>query len=104
MVVCFGGVEGYMRGVVLLLRCNNKRSYYPSSLGADDLMRVRAIFKWICTNIRFDTEAFWAEKSSYTKPKDVLKHKLATAKGYAELFTSLCEEAGIEVYGTNTSN
>ncbi len=62
---------------------------------------MRAIFKWICSNVRFDTEAFWQEKQSYTKPQDVIKYRTATAKGYANLFTALCEKSGLQVSFVN---
>jgi transglutaminase-like putative cysteine protease len=66
-------------------------------LGNDDLMKVRAIFKWICNNIRFDTEAFWEDKPTYTDPKDVIKHRVTVAKGYANLFAALAKKASLQV-------
>jgi len=61
-------------------------------------MKVRAIFKWICSNIRFDTEAFWEDKPTYTEPKDIIKHKVTVAKGYANLFSALAKKANLQVF------
>lgn len=60
-------------------------------------MKVRAIFRWICGNIRFHTEAFWEEKPTAVEPKDVIKNRMTVAKGYANLFATLCKKANLQV-------
>lgn len=60
-------------------------------------MKVRSIFKWICNNIRFDTEAFWQDKPARVEPKDVLKCRVTVAKGYSNLFATLCKKIGLQV-------
>lgn len=66
-------------------------------------MKVRAIFKWMCNNIRFDTEAFWEDKPTYLEPKDVIKHRVTVAKGYAALFAALAKKATLQVIGFSFS-
>ncbi|MWW26820.1 transglutaminase domain-containing protein [Algibacter lectus] len=68
-----------------------------------DLEKVRSIFVWITDNIKYDVKRF-RNPELYSKSKDsttdIIKNTLdtnmAVCGGYAKLFKSLCDDAGIE--------
>ncbi len=79
-----------------------------------DLEKVRSIFDWITANIDYNVRSYNANSHSYSPywPEDddtaavlkplnervaemVLKKKLAVCDGYARLFKTLCDNAGI---------
>jgi Transglutaminase-like superfamily len=78
-----------------------------------DLQKVRAIFRWIADNIAYRTRETTTRKSksklNYEEPDDttdlkpldervaeaVLANKVAVCDGYARLFKTLCNYAGI---------
>ena len=61
-----------------------------------DLEKVRSIYVWVCSNISYDTASFFSGSYSSSAPGSVLTSRKSVCQGYAELFTSLAEEAGLE--------
>jgi len=79
-----------------------------------DVEKVRSIFRWITDNIEYRTRHSRImqrrNKSSYKEPEDtgelqpldervaetVLENRLAVCDGYARLFKTLCDYAGVE--------
>ena len=47
-------------------------------------------------NIKYDVEAYFAEKEKHQSAPDVLRRRLAVSAGYAKIFKALCDIA--EVY------
>lgn len=84
-----------------------------------DLEKVRAIFRWITDNIAYRTKEPFSRKKKdeivYDEPDDttmlkpldervaetVLKYKLAVCEGYARLFKTLCNYAGVQAEVVN---
>jgi len=62
-----------------------------------DREKARAIYRWITHNIVYDTEAFFERRSGDARPESVLKTRRCVCAGYANLFKSLGEAAGLEV-------
>ncbi len=67
-----------------------------------DTDKVRAIYRWITSNISYDNELRLSsklQKEIYTSEENVLRkvleRKMALCGGYAFLFKSLCENVGI---------
>ena len=62
---------------------------------ATDTARIRAIFVWVANNINYDVVKF-QNKTPGTQPvTDVLKTRLAVCRGYADLFSELCNQCNI---------
>lgn len=58
--------------------------------------RTWAIFRWITTNINYDTEALLQLKKSYETADEILKHRRCVCIGYANLFKHMAAVAGLE--------
>jgi hypothetical protein len=63
-----------------------------------DTARVRAIYVWVASNIRYDVARFHArdENPAPQTIGDVLKTKSAVCQGYSDLFAELCKGAGLK--------
>jgi transglutaminase/protease-like cytokinesis protein 3 len=84
-----------------------------------DLEKVRAIYSWICQNIRYNVDIYRPvalraryvpepiDTSSEWKPADemyaqkVLRRGVAVCEGYSRLFKTLCVLAGVEAVVLN---
>lgn len=64
-------------------------------------MKTRALFKWICNNIKYDVAAFTSGKRTDVSAPTVLKSRKSVCEGYANLFYALAKECNLEV-GTPT--
>ncbi|KAL3887036.1 hypothetical protein ACJMK2_027047 [Sinanodonta woodiana] len=60
-----------------------------------NLEKVRAFYRWITENIRYDTDEFFHGKISSCEPSYVLKTGKSVCQGYADLFTAFCREVNI---------
>ena len=60
--------------------------------------KCRAIFRWICDNIKYDYKTLNDYKRDRTDPTIVHKTKKAVCAGYASLFQAMCEEAKINCF------
>lgn len=56
--------------------------------------KVRAIFKWMDYNIKYDYQGLASGRPTFN-PDKVLEKKVAICQGYAELFSALCSVVGI---------
>ncbi|MFZ2471992.1 MAG: transglutaminase domain-containing protein [Methanothrix sp.] len=63
----------------------------------NDREKARAIFRWITENIDYDLEAYFTGNIGSTNNTDVLKSRRSVCTGYSDLFSSLAQEAGLEV-------
>ncbi|MFA6372069.1 MAG: transglutaminase domain-containing protein [Methanothrix sp.] len=63
----------------------------------NDREKARAIFRWITENIDYDLEAYFTGNIGSTNYTDVLKSRRSVCIGYSDLFSSLAQEAGLEV-------
>lgn len=97
-----------------------------AALGKTDLEKVRAIFRWITDHIDYNVRIFNRNKTTpglfYEEPDDsaaalpslnervaakVLYKKIAFCDGYARLFKTLCDHAGIKaevIHGYSRTN
>lgn len=64
----------------------------------DQLKMAYAIYYWIAQNITFDTRAFHHPNNSLSNASAALKTRKATSEGYAAVFQTLCNVAGIKCY------
>ncbi len=60
-----------------------------------DTAHVRAIFFWVANNISYDIEKFQNKTTGIQPVEDVLKTRLAVCRGYADLFSELCNQCNI---------
>lgn len=61
-----------------------------------EIEKVRVLFTWIATHIKYDDKAYNSgEYPDYTA-EYVLSNRKAICEGYSNLFKALCNEAGIE--------
>jgi hypothetical protein len=58
--------------------------------------KARAIFRWIAENIAYDTQSYASGRIPETDSEDVFRSRIALCGGYAGLFKSLAEEAGLK--------
>jgi hypothetical protein len=63
----------------------------------DDTEKIRALFRWITANIRYDNSSTGSPSIRFSNPNDVLKIRSAVCDGYATLFESLGRASGLEV-------
>ncbi len=71
---------------------------YLAKPAKNDFEKVRSFYVWMAANISYDVELFRRYRpgaSMNITAEDVLKKKKAVCQGYADLFTALCQEAGI---------
>lgn len=61
-----------------------------------DMEKVRVIFTWVTTHVRYDADAFNSGNYPDYSAENVLESKKAICEGYSNLFKALCEAAGLE--------
>ncbi|MEO6038777.1 MAG: transglutaminase domain-containing protein [Saprospiraceae bacterium] len=67
-----------------------------------DTEKARAIFVWITANIRYDAKLIQEDDvepevfKAKQRPLEVLRSKRAVCEGYANLFTAICQSAGLK--------
>lgn len=62
-----------------------------------DLERIRAFYRWITHNIRYDTRSDFHDRNIDTSGAAVLRMRSTVCIGYANLFAELCRECKIPV-------
>ncbi|KAJ1213314.1 hypothetical protein NDU88_000952 [Pleurodeles waltl] len=60
-----------------------------------DLEKVRAIWIWLCHNIKYDVDGFFGLSEKIHEPLDVLRSGRGVCAGYASLFKEMCSEIGV---------
>ncbi|KAJ7188193.1 hypothetical protein C8R46DRAFT_1053974 [Mycena filopes] len=65
---------------------------------ASETEKARAIFYWLHCNITYDVEAFFSGNLSASTADSTLRSGLAVCDGYAGLFVSLAEYAGLQAH------
>ncbi len=70
---------------------------YLTSPVKNDLEKARAVYGWIARNIIYDTKSMLAGRSGNLSPDAVLKSRRAVCEGYAGLFVTLGQAAGLEI-------
>ena len=63
---------------------------------SSEIMKARAIFRWITENIDYDTEGFFSGRYSSCAPSDVLATRKSISSGYARLFKQMCDVVDVE--------
>ncbi|MBM3465466.1 MAG: hypothetical protein FJX76_25520 [Armatimonadetes bacterium] len=61
-----------------------------------DLLRARAIFRWITAHVRYDEDFLRTGRRPSGEPEEVLKSGVAICEGYARLFDALAQEMGLQ--------
>lgn len=69
---------------------------YLTSTARNDREKARAIFRWVAANIDYDVKGFNADRYGDPSPDSVLHRRTAVCKGYANLFDSLAQAAGLQ--------
>ncbi|XP_071085268.1 kyphoscoliosis peptidase-like [Haliotis cracherodii] len=72
-----------------------KLAQYLMQSAKNDMVKVRAFYRWIAENISYD--AFGVRLKTYGRQdaERVLQRRQGVCEGYANLFLSLCSEVGI---------
>ena len=70
-------------------------SYLEEGMNSD-LEKVRSLYLWVAYNVTYDMKAFMRGRLGEQSVPDVLQKRKAVCEGYANLFSALCERAGIE--------
>jgi transglutaminase-like putative cysteine protease len=78
-----------------------KLSKYLTSTSKNDLEKTRAIYRWITDRVAYDTKSYFNNSSGDISPDKVLKSKIAVCEGYANLFSELAKEAGLQTEKIN---
>ncbi|KAJ7251467.1 hypothetical protein B0H12DRAFT_1234120 [Mycena haematopus] len=60
--------------------------------------KARAIFYWLHCNVAYDCDSFFAGNISASTAESTLQSGLAVCDGYAGMFTSLAEHAGLQAH------
>ena len=58
--------------------------------------KVRAIFVWVTSHIRYDVKAFSNYRDKIYTPNQVLKRRKAVCQGYSDLLNAMCNDIGIK--------
>jgi transglutaminase/protease-like cytokinesis protein 3 len=66
-----------------------------TSLYNDNVMRARAIYTWITTNIEGDPRGTKTNDLKNIKPEKVIELRKATPLGFATLFQEMCSQANV---------
>ena len=64
----------------------------------DEIKMTYAIYSWIAENIAFDSRGFKNPNKAVHTTTATLKNRMATGEGYAYLFQTMCDVAGIKCY------
>jgi len=70
---------------------------YLARAGGDDLMRARAIYRWVAGHITYDIEGFRSGRAGDLGPEAVLRRGRSVCQGYAGLTEALGKAMGLEV-------
>lgn len=70
---------------------------YLARVGRDDEIRARALYRWITTNIEYDTVGFVTGNYGSMDPADVLAKGSSVCSGYAGLFKAIGTRMGLEI-------
>ncbi|KAK3597365.1 hypothetical protein CHS0354_034609 [Potamilus streckersoni] len=92
----FKGIDEHaLKAPTSALQSASELAKYLVKQARNDLERIRAFYRWITENIRYDTDGYFSGMPSSCKPEDVLRSGKSVCQGYADLFTTLCREVGI---------
>src|SRR5262249_29563461 len=61
-----------------------------------DRDKSRLVYCWMTDRINYDQDGFRSGKVPDQRPQAVLQSRKAVCQGYADLFSALCKEAGVE--------
>lgn len=64
----------------------------------NEIKMTYAIYTWVAENITFDSRGFRHPGKDISTTTATLKNRTATSEGYANLFKTLCDVAGIKCY------
>ncbi|XP_062586279.1 kyphoscoliosis peptidase-like [Saccostrea cucullata] len=74
-----------------------KLATHLSEGATSDLEKIRAFYRWITENIRYDTRPDFHDRDIDTSGAAVLRMRSSVCIGYANLFSDLCRECRIPV-------
>ncbi len=76
-----------------------KLAAYLIEPAQNDFEKARAIYRWVCDNIKYDALAYATNTITYqsTLTENVLKTGRTVCSGYSSIFGDLATEAGLEV-------
>ncbi|KAJ3193280.1 hypothetical protein HK101_005112 [Irineochytrium annulatum] len=66
---------------------------YLTALYKDPLFKVRAIFKWICENIRYDVNSYLTGRIPPQSADKTFATRIGVCAGYSKLFHEMCDLA-----------
>ncbi|HPF02249.1 MAG TPA: transglutaminase domain-containing protein [Bacteroidales bacterium] len=69
-----------------------------SQKASGELEKARLIFTWVATHVWYDDKGFNTGDYAGTSPEAVFTNRLSVCQGYSELFTALCNIAGLEAF------
>lgn len=69
-------------------------AYLTEGLSSDG-EKVRAIFRWVTSHVRYDMQGFRTAEYGDFSPRGVLRSRRAVCEGYSGLFEALAQAAGI---------
>jgi len=70
---------------------------YLTKTSKNDLEKARAIYIWLTDNISYDDKGFNTDQFSPTDSESVLKYRKGVCSGFANLYYSLGQEAGLNI-------
>lgn len=70
---------------------------YLAKSGPDDLMRTRALYRWVTRNIAYDVRGFVSGNYGDMTPDGVLRRRVSVCEGYSRLTQVLGAAMGLEV-------
>ncbi|KAL0575738.1 hypothetical protein V5O48_006225 [Marasmius crinis-equi] len=73
-------------------------AYDLTSPWPSETEKFRAIFTWLHHNVAYDTQSFFSGNVRAATPESTFQSGLAVCDGYAGLFMSLAERAGLQAY------
>jgi transglutaminase-like putative cysteine protease len=87
---------GAQTAVPVLALAKTFRAQWTEPGPASERWLARCIFRWITENVAYDSDALRVRRLPAPDPDYTLRVRSAVCEGYSGLFTSLCQELGIE--------
>lgn len=69
---------------------------YLTSITHNDAEKARVIFRWVADRIDYDVNAYLTDQLSVATADSILQSRSSVCDGYATLFQTLADEAGLE--------
>ena len=69
--------------------------------GLSDKEKAYVLFLWVCDNISYDVDAYFAGRDVQCEPEDVFRNGITVCSGYARLYQNIGQYIGLDIQCVN---